>query len=58
MALKGDAKYEAKLTHGLINDKRNLVNFHAGSPMSGNLYFDRLLLSIVHKVLVKKAQKS
>ena len=28
-ALKGDAKFKEKLTGGLKNDIRNLVNFHA-----------------------------
>ena len=28
MTLKGDAKFEEKLTCGLENDMRNLVNFH------------------------------
>ena len=28
MALKGDAKFEEKLTCGLKNDMRNMANFH------------------------------
>ena len=28
MTLKGDAKFEEKLTCGLENDMRNLANFH------------------------------
>ena len=28
MTLKSDAKFEEKLTSGLKNDMRNLVNFH------------------------------
>ena len=37
---------------------RNLVNFHAGSQMSENLYFDGLLQSKAFKVLGEKANKS
>ena len=44
MTLKGDAKFKGKLTRGLKNDIRNLVNFHASSRKSDNLYFDGLLL--------------
>ena len=28
MTLKGDAKFEEKLTCGLVNDIRNMANFH------------------------------
>ena len=28
MTLKGDAKFEEKLTCGLANDMRNIANFH------------------------------
>ena len=31
MTLKGDARFKGKLTCGLKNDIRNLVNFHASS---------------------------
>ena len=34
MNLKDDAKFKEKLTGGLKNDIRNLVNFHASSCMS------------------------
>ena len=44
MALKGDAKFKGKLTRGLTNDIRNLVNFHVSSRQSENLDFDGLLL--------------
>ena len=47
MALKGDAKLKRKLTCGLKNDIRNLVNFHASSRKSENLHFHGLLLSKV-----------
>ena len=50
MTLKGDAKFKGKLTRGLKNDIRNLVNFHASSRKSENLHFDGLLLSKVYNV--------
>ena len=58
MALKGDAKFKGKLTRGLKNDMRNLVNFHASSQKSGNLHFDWILLSKAYKCLDEKIQKS
>ena len=45
MTLVGDAKFKGKLTCGLKNDLRNLVNFHASRRKSGNLRIDGLLLS-------------
>ena len=51
-------KFKGKLTRGLKNDIKNLVNFHASSQKSENLHFDGLLLSKVYKVLVEKVQKS
>ena len=36
MALKGDAKFNGKLTTGLRNDIRNMVNFHGSSWKSEN----------------------
>ena len=48
MKLKGDAKFKGKLTRGLKNEIRNLVNFHTSSQKSENL----------HKVLDEKVQKS
>ena len=56
MKLKGDAKFKGKLTLGLKNDIRNLVNFHASSRKSENLHFDGLLLSKAYKVLDEKVQ--
>ena len=56
MTPKGDAKFKGKLTRGLNNDIRNLVNFHASSQKSEN--FDGLLFSKAYKVLDKKEQKS
>ena len=45
MVLKGDAKFEEKLTCGLENDWRNLVNFHQSTRKSQNWHFDGILLS-------------
>ena len=50
MTLKGDAKFEEKLTLGSKNGMRNLVNFDASSGKSENLQFDVLLLSEVYYV--------
>ena len=58
MILKRDAKFKGKLTRGLKNYIRNLVNFHASSQKSGNLHFDGLLLSKAYKDLDEKVQKS
>ena len=58
MTLKCDAKFKGKLTCGLKNDLRNLVNFHASSLRSGNLHFDGLLLSKSYKDLDEKVKKS
>ena len=58
MTLKGDAEFKRKLTWGLKNDIRNLVNFHVSSRKSENLHFDRMLLSKAYKDLDEKIQKS
>ena len=58
MTLKGEAKFKGKLTCGLKNDIRNLVNFHASSQKSKNLHFDWLLLSKAYEGLDEKVQKS
>ena len=50
MTLKGDAKFEEKLTLGSKNGMRNLVNFDASSGKSENWQFDVLLLSKVYYV--------
>ena len=49
MTLKGDAKFKGKLTLGLKNYIRYLVNFHASNQKSGNLHFDGILLSKTYK---------
>ena len=58
MTQKCDAKLKEKLTRGLKNYIRNLVNFHASSQKSENFPFVGLLLFEVYKVLDKKLQKS
>ena len=58
MTPTGVAKFKEKLTCGLKNDIRNLVNFHASSRKSGNLLFDRILLPKAYKDLDEKVQKS
>ena len=52
--MKDDAKFREKLTRGLKNDIRNLLNFHASSRKSENLHFDGLVLSKAYKVLNEK----
>ena len=54
MTLKSDTKFKIKLTCGLKNDIRNLVNFHASNRKSENLHFDQMLLSKAYKDLDKK----
>ena len=58
MTLKGDANFKGKLTRGLKNDIRNLVNFHVSSQKSRNVHFHWLLLSKAYKGLNGKGQKS
>ena len=58
MTLTGGAIFKEKLTDGLTNDIKNLVNFHASCRKSENLYFDRLVLFKAYKVLDKKLQKN
>ena len=58
MTLKSDAIFKEKLTGGLKNHIRNLVNFHASSHKSENLHFDGLVLSKAYEGLDQKVQKS
>ena len=58
MTLKGDSIFKEKLTGGLKNDIRNLINFHASSREPENLHFDGLVFSKACKVLDEKVQKS
>ena len=43
MTLKGDAKFEKKVTCGLENDMRNMTNFHQSTLTSQNWDFDGTL---------------
>ena len=43
MALKGDAKFEGKLTCGLENDMRNMANFQQSNLKSQNWDIDEIL---------------
>ena len=45
MTLKRDVKFKGKLTRGMKNDVRCLVNFQASSWKSGNLHFYGLLFA-------------
>ena len=58
MTLKGVAKFKWKLTCGLKNDFKNLVNFHASGWKYENLHFDWIRLSKAYKYLDEKVQKS
>ena len=42
MTLEGDAIFKEKLTFGLENDLKNLVNFHENGRKSENFYFEGL----------------
>ena len=52
------SRHWRKLIHDLRNDIRYLVNFHASSRKSRNLYFDAFLLSKLHKDLDENVQSS
>ena len=54
MTLKRDKKFKGKLTCGLKNNVRNLVDFHVSSRKFENLHFDRILLSKAYKDLDEK----
>ena len=43
MTLKGDVKFEGKLTSGLENDPRNMANFHQNNLKSQNWNNDGIL---------------
>ena len=58
MTLTDDANFKRKLTCGLKNDIRNLVNFHASSPKSEICTLMGCLLSKAYKDLNKKGRKS
>ena len=40
MTQKSNAKFKGKLTRGLKNDIKNLVNFHTSCSKSEKLHFD------------------
>ena len=50
MTLMSDAKFEQKLTCGLENHMRNLVNFHQSTRKCQNWDFDGILLSKVENI--------
>ena len=54
MTLKSNIIFNEKLTGGLKNDQKNLVNFHASCRKFRNLHIDGLVLSKAFKVLDKK----
>ena len=58
MTLKSDAKFKGKMTRGLKNGIRNLVNFHASSRKSESLHFHGLLMSKAYEILDEKVQMS
>ena len=58
MALKGEAKFNGKLTCGLNSNIRNLVNFQANNQKSEQLHFDRILLAKAYKDLDEQIQKN
>ena len=57
MKLKDDVVFIEKLTGGLENDLRNLIDFDASSRKSKNFHFDRIFLSRGYKVLDEIVQK-
>ena len=57
MTLKVDLIFKEKMTGGLKNDIRNLVNFHGSSRKSENLHSDGIVLSKAY-VIDEKVQKS
>ena len=50
VALKGDAKFEEKLTCSLENDMRNFANFDQSTRKCQNRNFDKILLTKVENV--------
>ena len=50
MTLKSDAEFEEKMTCGLENDMRNLINFYQSTWKSHNWGFDVILSSKVKNV--------
>ena len=54
MTLKGVAKFKWKLTYGLKNNTRNLLNFHASIWKPEHFHFDWIHLSKACKYLDEK----
>ena len=52
----GDTKFKGKLTRGLKNDIKNMVNFHPSSRKYEHLHFDGLILTKTYKFLDEKVQ--
>ena len=50
MTLKGDEKFEEKLTLGSKNDMRDILNFNSNRSNCEKLHFDVLLSSKVYYV--------
>ena len=46
MTLKSDGSFEEKMTSGLKNGMKKLVNFHTSIRKSENLYVDGLLFEL------------
>ena len=57
ITLKGDTIFKEKLTGGLKNDLRNLVDFHAGSYKPVKMHFDWIVFSKAYKVIDEKIYK-
>ena len=58
MTLKGDVKFQEKLTCCLENDMRNLANFHQSTWKCQNWNFDGIRLSKVENVWGQNLQRS
>ena len=43
LTMKSDAKFDEKLTCGLENDMKNMVNFHQSNWKSQNWHIDGIL---------------
>ena len=57
MTLKSQAKFEERLTCGLENDMRNLVDFHQNTWKCQNKDFDGTLLSKLENARAKNLQR-
>ena len=57
MTRKSDAKFEEKLTCGLENNIRNLLNFHQSTLESHNWDLDGIFLPKIENVWAKDLQR-